>query len=187
MNYHFFASEADKLQLLDFLFQEADLQVFDSYSPYGQGIREYKKTAEVTSAFDLKTGGQFAVSLSLWAPSFLGAVRVEKITLNPKYCKGHTFRYSSAGLGLLHLHLGGEQNSVQRYSNLAHVSQKKAMAINSNLPYAEKASSWNWTEITKAGRQLKYVIHQQMSVDKRGNMGILPGAAERQKRGIILR
>jgi hypothetical protein len=115
MNYNFFASESDKITLLNYLFANTDVQIFDSYSPYDEQVRQYKSLTDLTTAFDLANGDQYAVSLSLWAPSFLGAVRFEKIALKPQYCNGHTFQYCTSGWGLLNLHLGGEQNNTLRY------------------------------------------------------------------------
>jgi hypothetical protein len=187
MNYSFFASEADKIQLLSYLFVSTDLQIFDSYSPYGQQIQQYKSIEDLTTNFDLINGGQFAASLQLWSPSFLGSIRFEKIALKPKYCDGHTFRYCTCGWGLLTLHLGGEQDNTLRYSNLSHLSEKAAIANEEPQSNSEKAANWNWLEINRMGRSLRYLIHNKIAVDKIGSSGILPGAAARARQGVVLR
>lgn len=38
MNYDFFANSTDKIQLLEFIFAETDLQVFDLASEFSQEI-----------------------------------------------------------------------------------------------------------------------------------------------------
>jgi hypothetical protein len=47
MNYDFFADKADKLEILDFIFKDTDLHVYDLGSPYGQEICEYKTIDEI--------------------------------------------------------------------------------------------------------------------------------------------
>jgi hypothetical protein len=187
MNYNFFASESDKIELFNYLFASTDLQLFDSYSPYGQKIRQYKSLKDLTNNFDLASGGQYAISLRLWAPSFLGAIRFEKIALKPQYCDGHTFRYCTCGWGLLNLCLGGEQNDTLSYSNISHLSEKAAIANEEPQSSFEKVTDWNWLEINRMGRHLKHLIHNKMAVGKMGSLGILSGAAAREKQGIVLR
>lgn len=99
MTYNFYASKSDKLQLLDYIFKETDLRVFDSDSAYGEKVREYKSSEEIEQSFDLENGQSFAATFQLWSPSFLGQILFEKVMLNPKYCKGHTFRYKTTGWG----------------------------------------------------------------------------------------
>ena len=57
MNYHFFASKVDKVAILDHIFNETDLQVFDLASAYGEEVVEYTTVEEITSKFDLEGGG----------------------------------------------------------------------------------------------------------------------------------
>lgn len=68
MTYDFFADKADKLKILDFIFKDTDLHVYDSDSPYGQGICQYKTVDEISSKFDLDNGDKFAVTFQLWTP-----------------------------------------------------------------------------------------------------------------------
>jgi hypothetical protein len=187
MNYNFFASESDKIELFNYLFASTDLQIFDSYSLYGQKIRQYKSLGDLTTSFDLANGGQFAISLQLWAPSFLGNIWFERIALKPQYCDGYTFRYCTRGWGLLSLHLGGEQHNTLRYSNISHLSEKAAIANEEPQSNYDKAADWDWLEINRISRHLKYFIHNKMAVSKMGSLDILPGAAAREKQGVILR
>jgi hypothetical protein len=68
MNYNFFADKADKLEVLDFIFKDTDLQVYDLGSPFGQEINEYKTVDEISSKFDLDNGVKFAITFQLWTP-----------------------------------------------------------------------------------------------------------------------
>ncbi|MBK8390639.1 MAG: hypothetical protein IPL23_15725 [Saprospiraceae bacterium] len=49
MNYDFFADKADKLEILEFIFKETDLYLYDLGSPYGQEIFQYTTKWEDTN------------------------------------------------------------------------------------------------------------------------------------------
>ncbi len=116
--------------------------------------------------------------------NFGGKVVFQKVNLNPKYCAGHSFRYRTAGWGLVQLYFGGIQKGTLSYSHIGHFNQKGALkketggTKNGNHTVDE----WNWKEIRKYSRKLKYQIHQKMSVKKLGSMGMLNGASKLEKK-----
>jgi hypothetical protein len=101
MTYSFFADRADKIAILEFIFNETDLSVFDLGSAYGEHICQYKTIGEITSRFDLVNGAKCANAFQLWSPRHKGDVLFRKVELNPRYCGGHTFRYATDGWGLI--------------------------------------------------------------------------------------
>ena len=183
MNYNFLATKSDKLTVLNYLFDHTDLQVLDSYSKYGQEICQYKSTAEIAAKFDLETGGQFAVAFQLWSPRFGGEVLFKRIELKPRYCNGHTFRYSAEGWGLIQLYLGGCQNNILSYSHIGHFNEKGALGWEDVSQEKGKVNRWNWKEIAATSRSMKYQIHK-MAIDKIGSMSVLPGADNLIKSGV---
>jgi len=186
MSYDFFADGTDKIELLQHIFQETDLQLFDSYSNYDQEICRYKSTTEITSKFDLQSGGQSAVSFVLWSPKFEGKVNFKKIELDQKRVKGHKFRYATEGWGLIQLYFGGIQNNVLHHSHIGHQSLKRAMAWEHTGPTLGKVADWNWNEVNSTSRKLKYHIHNKMAVRKIGSLDILKGAEKLNGSGTIL-
>jgi len=68
MTYDFFADKADKLQILEYIFSDTDLQIYDASSSYGQEILNYKSVEEISAKFDLVNGDKFAVTFQLWTP-----------------------------------------------------------------------------------------------------------------------
>ncbi len=79
MTYDFFATKSDKINLLDFLFKETDLRIFDLASLYGQEISEYRSTEEIVTKFDLDSGGQSSLTFQLWTQRFGGDILFRKI------------------------------------------------------------------------------------------------------------
>jgi hypothetical protein len=91
MIYNFFADKIDKLQILEYIFQDTDLQIYDANSLYGQEICIYNSVEEISSKFDLVNGDKFALTFQLWTPRHNGKPIFRKIELDPKRCSGLQF------------------------------------------------------------------------------------------------
>lgn len=186
MTYDFFATKSDKINLLDFIFKETDLKLFDLASPYGQEVSEYKSTEEITSKFELENGGQSSITFQLWTQRFGGDIQFRKVDLNPKYCNGHTFRYSTDGWGLVQLYFGGQKDNVLFYSHIGHFNEKGALKWEDINHFNNKVDKWNWKEIEQTSRKLKNQIHNKTAVRKIRRYGVLPGADKLCNEGIKL-
>ena len=187
MTYDFFADKADKLEVLDFIFKETDLQVYDLGSPYGQEICQYKTIEEISSKFDLDNSDKFACTFQLWTPRHKGKPIFRKVDLDPKRCNGHTFRYSTDGWGLIQLYFGGLKNNELNQSHIGHFNEKGALKWEETNKVNGLVSLWDWTEIQKTSRKLKYYIHNKLAIRKIGSFGVLSGADKLEKHGIKLR
>jgi hypothetical protein len=186
MTYDFFAAEQDKIDILNFIFAETDLRIFDHSSPLGQKVNEYKSTDEVTAKFDLQAGGKFAITFKMWSPTFKAELIFEKVDLNPKHCKGHTFRYCTQGWGLIQLYFGGIENNHLSPSHIGHFNQKGALKWEGINLSNGKVNNWDWPEIEKTSRKLKYQIHNKLVVKKIGARGVLKAAEALQREGFLL-
>lgn len=186
MNYDFFANANDKQSILDFVFKETNLRIFDLYSDYDQEITEYKNTQQILSKFDLQKENHLPALFSLWADNFGGEITYRRIELKPKYCDGHTFRFSTNGWGLIQLYFEQLKTDTLGYSHLGHFNQKGALGREGVNNFMGKADSWDWKIIEQASRKLKYHIHNKLAVRKVGSFGILPGADTLEKTGIKL-
>lgn len=186
MNYNFYASRTDKLELLEFIFKETDLQVFDLSSLYGKEICEYKRLADISSKFDLEHGNKFAVTFQLWSPRHKGKPVFRKIKLDPKRCEGNTFRYATDGWGLIQLYFGGLANNQLSQSHIGHFSEKRALKLEEHNSLNGKIDAWDWSEIQKTSSLLKRYIHHKLAIKKQGNLGILSAAEELVAKGVKL-
>jgi hypothetical protein len=187
MTYDFFADKADKLEILDFIFKDTDLHVYDLGSPYGQEICQYKTVDEIFSKFDLDNGDKFATTFQLWTPRHKGKPLFRKIDLDPKHCNGHTFRYSTDGWGLIQLYFGGLKNNELNQSHIGHFNEKGALKWEETNKVNGLVSLWDWTEIQATSRKLKYQIHNKLATRKIGSFGVLSGADKLETQGIKLR
>ena len=186
MTYDFFADKQDKIKVLQFLFGETDLRIFDLGSAYGQEITQYKSVEEIENKFDLDNGDKFALTFQLWTPRHKGKPLFRRIELDPKYCDGHTFRYATDGWGLIQLYFGGIKRNELTQSHIGHFSEKRAMKNEASNSFNGAVSAWDWTEIQKTSRQLKYHIQNKLATRTVGSFGILEGAEKLEKSGITL-
>jgi hypothetical protein len=187
MRYHFYADQTDKANILDFIFNETDLQVFDLSSPYGQNISQYKSSKEVIAKFDLINEDKFAVTFQLWTPRHKGEPVFRKVDLDPKRCSGHTFRYSTEGWGLIQLYFGGVKNNILLLSHIGHFSEKDAAKWEGTNNFNGHIKAWDWKEVQATSKQLKQYIHSKLTVEKFGSTDVLPGATNLYGQGIELR
>jgi hypothetical protein len=187
MTYNFFANKADKLEILEFIFKETDLHVYDLSSEYEKEVCEYKTVDEISSKFDLDNGNKFEVTFQLWSPRHKGKAIFRKIELDPKRCNGNTFRYSTDGWGLIQLYFGGLKNNELNQSHIGHFTEVGASKNESSITFNGKVNTWNWTEIQVTSRKLKYHIHNKLATNKIGSFGVLLGANQLEAQGIKLR
>ena len=176
MTYDFFATKSDKINLLDFIFRETDLKIYDLASSYGQEISEYKTTDEIATKFDLENEGHLSPTFQLWTQRFGGDIFFRKVDLNPKYCNGHTFRYSTDGWGLIQLYFGGHKDNVLFHSHIGHFNEKGALKWQDTNKVIDNVDKWNWKIIEQTSRQLKNQIHNKLAAKKIGRYGVLQGA-----------
>ncbi len=185
---NFFADKTDKLEILDFIFNETDLIVYDLGSPYGEDICEYNSVNDIITKFNL-IENDFRESFQLWSPRHKGKPIFRKIELNPKYCDGNTFRYATEGLGLMQLYFGGINKNYELVrSAFGNLTEKNALRIGDiNTEYGGRVGDWDWKEIVKTSNKIKYHIDTKFTSNRIGVFRILSGAEKLKASGIKLR
>lgn len=186
MDYFFYASKSDKINILKFLFKETEVRVYDFFSEYEKKICEYKSISKIVNKFDLENGNRFAVSFHLWASHHKGFVFKKKVILNPRLNNGFTYRYVSDGWGLIKLFFGGIEKDHLNVSTLGHLSKADALLWESTNTFTGRVSQWNWQQIRSTMSHIKKKIHNEMAVKRVGKIDILAGAAALEKNGIQL-
>jgi hypothetical protein len=114
-NLNFFATRPDYERVFAFIYGDTDFRVFESYSEFGQQLREYTSFAALANAYDVGNdlhGNGTAALLQLWSPAVMAKPAIERIKLIPHKCNGFTFRYRITGFGLVQLYLGGVHEQV---------------------------------------------------------------------------
>ena len=172
MNYDFFASGNDVINILDSIFNDTDLILYQLDSGDGLEIKSFQNTENVLKNYNSQKNLN-STHFQLWSPRFKGDLVIRKINLDPKYCKGHTFRYSTEGWGLIQLYFGGLRGDRLEKSHLGHQSEKRATTWEETSKHLGPVNNWDWKEVESTARKLKYQIHNKMAVKKISSYGIL--------------
>lgn len=98
-----------------------------------------------------------------------GYVQDRRVSLDPQKCKGHTFRYSVGGWGVIHVQLHvGSDNLVG--CSITVNSEKRANAWFATYPEFRDPDLWNWQLVTRHARrlqrQLKRLAQQTIPADR---------------------
>ena len=184
MRYDFFADKDDQVALLDYIFTETELQVFDLSSAYGEEVRQYRNSGEIRTA--LEGSGSNLTMFQLWAPQHLGKAAIRKIELDPRRCKGHTFRYETNGFGLIQLYLGGLSLAGLHRSYLGHFTEVGAAKSEGVGPHPGRVMDWDWKAIRSTSGKLKRHLQSHLAVKTKNGFGILEGASRLEAAGIQL-
>jgi hypothetical protein len=178
----FFAAYDDFVALFAFLFEHTDARVFDLYSKYGEELSEYCSIEELKREYPFGTdpyGKGESITLCLWSPSVMQEFPIRRITLNPKSCGGHTFRYTLEGGGLMQLYLGGTYEDIVTLSYFGHHS-------------FEGARTWGieagveWSTLSKLSHKILYHLRRRIAVTKVDSRPVLPQAYALARQGYKL-
>lgn len=179
----FFGTRADLKALIEFVLRETDARIFESYSELDQEIREFKSFEGLDHIFQIGTdpyGNGSAVLLQLWSPSVMEHLEIIYISLNPKACDGHTFRYRIGGGGLMQLYLGGVNGRIVTKSHFGHYTEREAAAW-------DLAEGVNWRALAKTSNRIQYHIRRRLAVAKVPGRPVLAEAYTFVQNGYELR
>jgi hypothetical protein len=182
-NLDFFAAGSDQNALVEFLFSSTDVRVFESYSEFGQELREFRSVAELGAAFPIGEdmhGNGHAILLQLWSPSVMKDLEITRIALQPDKCDGHTFRYRIDGGALIQLYFGGIHEKVVTKSHFGHNSEIRARKW-------EVDRGVDWKELKTLSNKIQYHIRKRLAVAKVPGCPVLPQALELAQSGYALK
>ena len=170
----FFGAREDLEQVIDFLFGETDFRIFELYSEFGEELREFTTFHELDEVLNIgrdEHGNSYAALLSLWSPSVMRRPPITRVRLDPKYCNGHTFRYTLGNSGTIRLYFGGRYRRVITKSYLGHAAQRGAQS---------KA-------LSKLSNRVSYHISRRLAVAKVPGRPVLAAAYQLYLAGFELK
>lgn len=128
--------------LVDAAFQAETPQVTSSESDYGEPLQHFATAAEIKDkARECAQAGVRNYAFALWYPSMKGAALERRVELDPPR-EGKTFRHSTGGWGLIHLHLYFGADTLQ--CRVSVNSKARAEARQDRYPELGPASAWDW-------------------------------------------
>src|ERR1700722_15717271 len=178
-NIDFYAAGADFLAVLTYVFKQSACRVFESYSPPGEEIAEFKSVDDLSARYSVGIcpGSGPSVLLQLVPPGASHQFNIRRITLKPELCEGRTFRYAVEGWGLIQLQFGGTgpQGLVNSHSN--HNTEARAKRWSETHRELGPIEIWNWRETTAVSSALNRFVRTKLATYELGSRPVLPDAA----------
>jgi hypothetical protein len=179
----FYALREDIRSLFHIIFEETDLEVFESISDFDSDLRHFRTFQDLDSAFNLGTdaiGNASAPYLALWSPSVMPKPRPERFDQQPQT---KHYRYSFHGSGMILLNLGGEHNGTITPSCYRHWNE--AGARQNEL---HDVDAVNWGTLERISGRIQRHARRKMAVAKiRGYARVvLPQAFAAVQKGMSL-
>jgi hypothetical protein len=179
----FFAAGDDLMSVFAFLFEQTDVRVFEHYSALGQELREFHSPGEAAAACSAEIAGKpVAVHFHLWSLAVMPQLEVERITLNPDSCGGHTFRYTTRGGGMIQLYVGAvDANARSREkTHFGHNSQARARSWGVD-------GGVDWVALSKLSNRIQYHVRRRLAVAHLPGRPVLSRAQAMSQQGYALR
>ncbi|TXK59749.1 hypothetical protein [Alkalisalibacterium limincola] len=144
----FFAVDRDFYEVMNFVFSETDLIVYEAYSRFDMEIRRFTSVTELEAAAEDRRAGGFL--LRAWSPAVTSTPIFETFKLKPEV---GSHRTTVGGPGLVQFQQGHVERGHLHFSTFSHWNE--AGALQRGLPGAEEV---NW----KAMRKLSGRIHRHL-------------------------
>jgi len=181
--FDFYATPEDIQNIIEFIYNETDCRVFETYSEYDCELREFPNRIELEQAFELgidRDGKGLAILLSLWSPSVMPDPEIKRIDLK---VKDHEYRYGIEGCGLYWLHLGGIFKNSITTSKFGFFTEEEGLAKCCVQPGPDQVN-WEAHEVL-AYKLRNFILHRhEVRTDENG--AVHQGAAELLDQGYRL-
>lgn len=178
-NCDFFAYGDDHRLILDHIFETMPCRIFELASKFDTELAEFRSLADVERRYQIDDwlhGQHQTLRLQIYAEGADGNINFRRDDLNPKKCKGATYRYSCHGWGIIQLYLESPRNSILRDSHTNHNSETRARNWATIYPELGDPAEWNWAVVKSFSRKLNRFIRKS-GVEKRGSRVVLPHAS----------
>lgn len=188
----FFAVREDLLALLEFLFGETDVRVFEAYSAFDRELREFDSADSIDRAFRLgvdEDGTRSTPFLQLWWPEVCPPPRIERITLKPGAVPGHSFRHTANGWGLAQLQCGGEHSRAEPTITASHFGHfSEAGAREKGYVESGPDAPVDWPALQRVSQRVQRRLRTQLAGGRvRGRGPVLRAAAAKARAGWKLK
>lgn len=180
----FYATPKDHRDIVRFVYEETDCQIFEPYSRVNEELRRFADLRD----FDVENpavASHGRLYLALISPSVTSGPEVQQYELNKSV--GGGFRYKIQEPGVISLQEGGIKSiegGPLDWSNIGHWSEKGAWQRSTFS--AEMLKEVNWKELERVSRKVRYHISNRLAVAKHRSKPILSDAYRQMGEGLTL-
>lgn len=140
-------------EIMHLAFQIGEVQIFESYSEMEKEIVEIKDYQHYLDYFkEAINNDKKHIEFGLHYKEANGFRKIQKITLNPKYCDGKKFRYNIEGWGIIYIQLDLTQEKIE--CRITVNTQKRAENWVKTNPGLKSPDLWNWKLVESKARKL---------------------------------
>jgi hypothetical protein len=156
-------------ELFEFISSESEVQIYESYSEMESEIIRIKNYSEFSNYFKHRVSESVKhLGFGVYYPESKGVVSITKIELDPKRCKGKTYRYRIDGWGIIFIHLNLIESDTKIECRISVNSQKRGENWKSTHPEFGDPESWEWKIVETNARKLINLIKKlHTTADKR--------------------
>lgn len=176
-NLDFYAVEKDIRDLLAFIFEETDIQIYELSSAHNQEAKSFRSIEEMESFHKLGLHG--GPLLQLWSPSVTARPIPRRIEMPA--LAGKPFRYAIEGVGLMQLYLDGVSGTTIFHSHFGHWNEAGA-----GRALGAEADSCNWAVLTKVSGLIQRHIKRKLKAAQLYSRPILSDTYSKVKEGSHL-
>jgi hypothetical protein len=183
----FYAARSDEIDVLCFVFDETDCEVYEAYSRYDEDLRRFASLDDVCGALNAdrdRPRETRLILLDLWSPATVGETTITRRELK---VPDAAFRYEIGGWWLFRLQLGGSGDGTVNRSWFAHNTEKRAYRWSDTHVHLAPPETWDWDAVTKIGRRIIYHIRNRLAVAKLDAAAVLPEADQLRLSGWTVR
>ena len=187
-NCDYYATLEDHRVILDYLFSQANVEIYELYSKYEEPLQRFKNTDDVLKEFDniYTTGEKWkTVYLNLNIKESNILFKPTDVKLDPKQCNGKKYRYAAEGFGLIQLYLSVESKDELKDSHTNHSSQKRSENWVGISTTKEKVAETNFKAINSFSLKFNREI-KKMGVAKIGSRILTRSALSLWNQGFSL-
>lgn len=151
-------------ELIEYILSDSKTEFYESYSEVEKEIIRINSLSKFRDY--LANGiinGIVHFGFGIYNPESKGKFFTSRIKLNPKYCKGKTFRYRIDGWAIIFVQLDLKNGENQIECNVSVNSKKRAKNWKSTNPEFGNPELWEWKNVESRARKiinrLKKITH----------------------------
>ena len=172
----FFGLDEDFYSLMQFVFAETDMIVYEAYSRIDRDIRQIKSVEELRAMADERMAGGFL--LRGWFPDVTDTPTFNTFKLNPDV---GTHRTSLEGAAVVQFSQGVIDLGHLKFSSFSHWNE--AGAIQRDVPGSEKV---NWAAMRRHSGRIHRHTRNKLAIAKAATAPVLPHAYAALGEGLSL-
>lgn len=180
---YFYATRTDLLEVLEFLFAETDVRVFEAYSRLNQTVREFGSIEDLR-AQDPAAASHGKLHLRLCSPSVTSGPAFRRFELNPGV--GGGYRFSVEDPSIIRIVEGGIRSDIEQeplyWSEIANWNEAGARQRSA---YSDAdLDQINWQELVRLSSRIQRFIRSNLTAASFGTRPILRHAFEEMAVGL---